>query len=230
MNILVTGTTKGIGKALLLNYLHNTEAHIITINRSHPDFLDNLTDQEKRRITSIKLDLNDIDDNTDIYRLIPEERQSIDILINNAGFLINKPIRDITKGDLEKSFTINVFAPFILIRQLLPIINKGAHIINIVSMGGVQGSSKYPGLSAYSSSKCALTVLTECLAVELVENEIKVNAIAPGAVDTEMLRTAFPGYSAPVSADTISEFIAHFSLNGHKVMNGKTVELALSNP
>ncbi len=230
MNILITGTTKGIGKALLLNYLHNTEAHIITINRSHPDFLDILTDAEKRRITSIKLDLNDIDDNTDICRLIPEERQSIDILVNNAGFLINKPIRDITKGDLEKSFTINVFAPFILIRQLLPIINKGAHIINIVSMGGVQGSSKYPGLSAYSSSKGALAILTECLAAELDENEIKVNAIAPGAVDTEMLRSAFPGYNAPVSADTISEFIAHFSLNGHKVMNGKIVELALSNP
>lgn len=230
MNIIITGTTKGIGKSLLLTLLQKKEVEVIAINKSEMDYLHLLSDTDRSRITPILFDLKELNETDNLLHLIPKDKLAIDILINNAGFLVNKPFSKITKEDLVHSYTINVFAPFLLIRQLLPIINKGAHIINIVSMGGVQGSSKYPGLSAYSSSKGALAVLTECLAVELVENEIKVNAIAPGAVDTEMLRTAFPGYSAPVSADTISEFIAHFSLNGHKVMNGKTVELALSNP
>jgi NAD(P)-dependent dehydrogenase (short-subunit alcohol dehydrogenase family) len=230
MNVIITGTTQGIGKSLLLTLLKKKEVEIIAINRSEMDYLNLLSDVDRGRITPILFDLKDINETSNLLQLIPKDKLTIDVLINNAGFLVNKPFNEITKEDLLNSYTINVFAPFLLIRQLLPILNKGAHIVNIISMGGVQGSSKYPGLSAYSSSKGALAILTECLSVELGVHDIKVNAIAPGAVDTEMLRKAFPGYQAPVNTETISEFIAHFALNGHKVMNGKTVELALSNP
>ncbi len=230
MNVIITGTTQGIGKSLLLTLLKKKEVEIIAINRSEMDYLNLLSDADRGRITPILFDLKDINETSNLLQLIPKDKLAIDVLINNAGFLVNKPFNEITKEDLLNSYTINVFAPFLLIRQLLPILNKGAHIVNIISMGGVQGSSKYPGLSAYSSSKGALAILTECLSVELGVHDIKVNAIAPGAVDTEMLRKAFPGYQAPVNTETISEFIAHFALNGHKVMNGKTVELALSNP
>ena len=230
MNVIITGTTQGIGKSLLLTLLKKKEVEIIAINRSEMDYLNLLSDADRGRITPILFDLKDINETSNLLQLIPMDKLAIDVLINNAGFLVNKPFNEITKEDLLNSYTINVFAPFLLIRQLLPILNKGAHIVNIISMGGVQGSSKYPGLSAYSSSKGALAILTECLSVELGVHDIKVNAIAPGAVDTEMLRKAFPGYQAPVNTETISEFIAHFALNGHKVMNGKTVELALSNP
>ena len=230
MNVIITGTTQGIGKSLLLTLLKKKEVEIIAINRSEMDYLNLPSDSDRGRITPILFDLKDINETSNLLQLIPKDKLAIDVLINNAGFLVNKPFNEITKEDLLNSYTINVFAPFLLIRQLLPILNKGAHIVNIISMGGVQGSSKYPGLSAYSSSKGALAILTECLSVELGVHDIKVNAIAPGAVDTEMLRKAFPGYQAPVNTETISEFIAHFALNGHKVMNGKTVELALSNP
>ncbi|HML85740.1 MAG TPA: SDR family NAD(P)-dependent oxidoreductase [Bacteroidales bacterium] len=230
MNVIITGTTQGIGKSLLLTLLKKKEVEIIAINRSEMDYLNLLSGADRGRITPILFDLKDINETSNLLQLIPKDKLAIDVLINNAGFLVNKPFNEITKEDLLNSYTINVFAPFLLIRQLLPILNKGAHIVNIISMGGVQGSSKYPGLSAYSSSKGALAILTECLSVELGVHDIKVNAIAPGAVDTEMLRKAFPGYQAPVNTETISEFIAHFALNGHKVMNGKTVELALSNP
>lgn len=230
MNVIITGTTQGIGKSLLLTLLKKKEVEIIAINRSEMDYLNLLSDADRGRITPILFDLKDINETSNLLQLIPKDKLAIDVLINNAGFLVNKPFNEITNEDLLNSYTINVFAPFLLIRQLLPILNKGAHIVNIISMGGVQGSSKYPGLSAYSSSKGALAILTECLSVELGVHDIKVNAIAPGAVDTEMLRKAFPGYQAPVNTETISEFIAHFALNGHKVMNGKTVELALSNP
>lgn len=107
---------------------------------------------------------------------------------------------------------------------------KGAHIVNISSMGGLTGTAKFAGLSAYSSSKGALTILTECLAVELAKKNISVNGIAPGAVQTEMLSQAFPGFKAPVTSAQMGEFIADFTLQGHKYFNGKVLPVSLSTP
>jgi NAD(P)-dependent dehydrogenase (short-subunit alcohol dehydrogenase family) len=108
--------------------------------------------------------------------------------------------------------------------------DKGSHIVNIASMGGFQGSSKYPGLSCYSASKAALACLTECLAGEFTESGIKVNCLALGSVQTEMLEEAFPGYKAPVDAQEMAEFIADFALKGHKFFNGKILPVAVNNP
>jgi NAD(P)-dependent dehydrogenase (short-subunit alcohol dehydrogenase family) len=107
---------------------------------------------------------------------------------------------------------------------------KGSHIVNISSMGGYQGTSKYPGLSYYSASKAALAILSECLAVEFRELGIKVNCLALGSVQTEMFSEAFPGHRASVSAEDMGEFIAEFALTGHKVFNGKILPVAISNP
>ena len=133
---------------------------------------------------------------------------------------------------MQKVYEVNVFAPAMLIKVLLPLIEKSteAHIVNISSMGGVQGSSKFIGLSAYSSSKGALITLTECLATELAHKNIKVNCLALGSVNTEMLATAFPGYEAPVSANKMAEWVSWFALNGHHFFNGKIIPVALSNP
>jgi NAD(P)-dependent dehydrogenase (short-subunit alcohol dehydrogenase family) len=107
---------------------------------------------------------------------------------------------------------------------------KGSHIVNIASMGGFQGSSKYKGLSYYSASKAALACLTECLATEFQESKIKVNCLALGAVQTEMFEAAFPGNKAPVKAHEMAEFIADFALKGHKFFNGKILPVATNNP
>ncbi len=128
----------------------------------------------------------------------------LDVLINNAGQIVNKPFAKITEKELQAVYATNVFAPFTLIQTLLPVMTKKsrAHIVNIGSMGGFQGSSKFPGLSAYSSSKTALSGLTECLAEELKPNNIAVNCLALGAVQTEMLAKAFPGYKAPLKSNS----------------------------
>ena len=156
--------------------------------------------------------------------------RKIDVLINNAGLLINKPINDLSIADFEQLFEINVKSVFRLVKLLLPHFNKNAHIVNIGSMGGFQGSAKFPGLSLYSASKGALAILTECLAEELKDRNIKVNCLALGAAQTEMLQKAFPGYQAPLSAAEIAEFIADFAIKAHHYLNGKIVPVSLSTP
>ena len=117
-----------------------------------------------------------------------------------------------------------------MIQALLTLFPKQSHILTISSMGGLQGSAKFSGLSLYSASKGALAVLTECLAEELSEQEIKCNCLALGAVQTEMLSKAFPGYTAPLNPEEMAEFIVEFALHGHRYFNGKILPVSLTTP
>ena len=107
---------------------------------------------------------------------------------------------------------------------------KKGHVVNIASMGGIQGSLKFSGLSAYSSTKGALITLTECLAEEYKNKNVSFNAIAFGAVQTEMLSEAFPNYKAPLTAAEAAKFVGDFAVNGQKYFNGKVLQMALSTP
>lgn len=97
-------------------------------------------------------------------------------------------------------------------------------------MGAFQGSAKFAGLSAYSASKAALHTLTECLALELADRQIKVNCLALGSAQTEMLEQAFPGYQSPVMAFEMGKYIADFALTGHRFFNGKILPVAVTTP
>ena len=152
------------------------------------------------------------------------------MLITNAGELIKKPFMDLKKIDFAEMLQSNFLGHIKIIQNLVPLMPKGGHIVNIGSMGGFQGSVKFPGLSAYSASKAALHNLTECLAAELAEEEIKVNCLALGSAQTEMLEKAFPGLESPVAAFEMGGYIAHFALNGHKFYNGKILPVAMDTP
>src|SRR5690606_6585855 len=117
-----------------------------------------------------------------------------------------------------------------MIQHLFPLMVTGSHIVNIGSMGGFQGSVKFPGLAAYSASKAALHTLTECLALEFADRAIKINCLALGSAQTEMLAKAFPQYESPVSASEMGAYIAHFALTGHRFFNGKVLPVAVSTP
>jgi len=230
--ILITGVSRGIGLELLVQLLSNNDHELIAISRNSLDFTNPVLSgaREENRLFSYALDL--VNDDFDIIENSLNKFNQIDILINNAGFLINKPFLEQTEEDWQKQFEVNVFSPAKLIRYLYPwLIKSGnAHIVNISSMGGFQGSSKFPGLSACSASKAALGTLTECLAVEFSGKGISVNALALGAVQTEMLAQAFPGYLAPVSASKMAEYIASFALSGHELFNGKQIPVAFTTP
>ncbi len=233
-NVLITGCSRGIGKQLVLQYLQHSSNKIIGISRN-PDIQKSefwQTDIDQKFLP-ITFDLLEISEKSEfLLKRITEFIDSIDILINNAGILINKPFENYSFKEIMYQLETNLVAPSLLIQTLLPLLKKStnAHIINIGSMGGFQGSSKYVGLSWYSASKAALACMSECLAEEFKMYGIKVNCLALGAVETEMLQLAFPEYKAPVNAQNIAEFIIYFAENGHRFFNGKVLPVALGNP
>jgi len=151
-------------------------------------------------------------------------------LINNSGYLVSKPFKQLTTEDFRESYEVNVFGAAALTQAVLPFMKKEGHVVNISSMGGVQGSLKFPGLAAYSSSKGAIITLTELLAEEYKETGPSFNVLALGAVQTEMLEEAFPGFKAPISAEGMAQYIMNFSLTGNKYYNGKIMEVSSSTP
>lgn len=232
MNAVVTGASAGIGYGLVRLLIEDQRiSKVIGIARRQSR-LDELMGFARG------LGLGDkfIPLCTDVCELPSEAILSavnrVDVLVNNAGLLINLPFDQLTEEDFLAVYRTNVFGPARLIRLLLPIMGGShpSHIVNIGSMGGVQGSSKFPGLSAYSSSKAALAGLTECLAEEFRDRNISVNCLAIGAVQTEMLQAAFPGYQADLSPDEMASYIAEFALSGHKLFNGKVLPVSSSTP
>ena len=156
--------------------------------------------------------------------------EAVDILINNAGKLLNKPFLETSSEAFEMVYKVNVFGLAKLTKLVLPRMPKNGHVVNISSMGGVQGSIKFPGLSAYSSSKGAVITLTELWAEEFKEMGPSFNVLALGAVQTEMLQEAFPGYKAPTTALEMATYIKEFSLRGHKMYNGKLLQVSSTTP
>lgn len=232
MLILITGASKGIGFELV-NRLSRDPAHlVIAVSRNTESLNKLIKTKNLYTILPIKADITKASQQKKIYSTIRALGLPLDIIVNNAGEIINKPFEKITEKELRAVYDTNVFAPFTLIQTLLPLVNKKnrSHIVNIGSMGGVQGSAKFPGLSAYSSSKSAISGLTECLAEELKSKNISVNCLALGAVQTEMLSRAFPGYKAPLKATQMAEFICHFATTGQNYFNGKIIPVSSSTP
>ena len=230
MNILLTGASRGIGYETVIALAKNPANKLIALSRNK-EKLEKLNKVvAPNNIQILPVDLTNLDESYLATAL--SEIQSIDVLINNAGLLINKPFTELEMTDWRNMFDVNIFGVVQLIQLLLPKLRaaNNAHILNISSMGGLQGSSKFPGLSAYSASKAAVINLTECLAEELKEDNIRVNCFALGAVQTEMLEDAFPGYKAPVTSEEMATYISWFALNGHHFHNGKIMPVAVSTP
>ncbi|MBC34779.1 MAG: short-chain dehydrogenase [Bacteroidetes bacterium] len=229
MNIVISGASSGIGFEVakqLVALGHQVFAFARNENR--------LKDLQKEcdgdGLFIYAFDITEFDHYPELISRISTKFSKVDVLINNAGALVNKPFEQLNLKDFGTSFSVNTKAPFYLSQQLLPLMGEGSHILNISSMGGYQGSSKFPGLSLYSASKGALSILSECMAEELGEKGIKVNCLALGAAQTEMLEKAFPGYQAPLSANEMAEFISDFAINGHRYFNGKILPISVSTP
>lgn len=219
--VIVTGASRGIGRALVDRFL-DLGHEVWTLSRNTDEL------EKIKGIHTVSIDLSDEQQIVDWVQSCDVDH--FDAVINNAGMLINKPFAETTYADFEAVYRVNVFGAAQLIRHLLPLLTTDSHILNISSMGGVNGTAKFPGLAAYSSSKGALGILTELLAEEFKDNGPRCNALALGAVQTEMLAEAFPDYKAPVSAAQMATYIADFSLNGHHLYNGKVLPISQSTP
>ena len=223
-NVIITGTSRGIGFELALQFA-NQGHQVLAVSRKIPDGL-----LGNPKITCLSIDMSVEDEMHEIDKFITSTWKNVDVIINNAGCLLNKPFAQLTQSDFERVYKVNVFGVANLIRTCLPYMNKGSHVVSISSMGGIQGSSKFAGLAAYSSSKGALITLSELLAEEHKEQGIAFNVLALGAVNTEMLEEAFPGYVAPISAKEMADYIFNFALTGSKFYNGKVLQVSSTTP
>jgi 3-oxoacyl-[acyl-carrier protein] reductase len=224
-NIVITGTSRGIGFELAKQFAENGHQVLALSRNSAP-----LSAINHENITVLSVDISSAEDLHKVSNFIKNTWKKVDILINNAGKLINKPFTEISSEDFLEVYKVNVFAVAEITKLMIPFLQKGSHVVTVSSMGGIQGSLKFPGLAAYSSAKGAVITLSELLAEEYKEQQIAFNILALGAVQTEMLEEAFPGYKAPLSAIEMADYIYNCSLTGNKVYNGKVLQVSSSNP
>lgn len=227
MNIIITGASRGIGFETAQLFLKNN--HNVFCLTRNTETLETLT---YPNLQIIATDLTSTESIDKAVAFIKSKVDTIDVVIHNAGSIVNKPFEKIDYQELEIVYKVNVLAPFYLTQQLMHLLGRHskAHVVNISSMGGFQGTAKFPGLTAYSSSKAAITGLTECMAEEFKDKNISVNCLALGAVQTEMLEEAFPGYQAPLKPAQMAEYIYDFALKGHLYYNGKILPVSSSTP
>ena len=224
-NVIITGTSSGIGFELVQLFAKQGYNVLALSRNANP-----VSNLKLDNVTTISFDLNKIKDYKKVKVFISSHWEQVDILINNAGTLLNKPFSETTYKDFENVYKTNVIGVAEMTRVVISFMKKDCHVVTISSMGGVQGSLKFPGLSAYSSSKGAVITLTELLAEEYKETGPSFNVLALGAVQTEMLEKAFPDYKAPTTALDMAEYIFEFALNGNKYYNGKLLQVSNSTP
>ena len=224
--IVVVGASRGIGKSIIEQLATDTNNKIVALSRNLDKMNSNFS--EFKNVSCFQFDLSKKDVKEQATKIF-SQFDSIDILINNAGKLVNKPLLEIDRSDLEDCYNVNVIGVIQTVQAALPKMTS-AHIVNISTIGGYQGSVKFSGLTAYSTSKAAVCSFTELFAEEYKDTSIKMNCLCLGAAQTEMLEEAFPGYEAPVSADKMAEYIVNFALTADQWMNGKIIPVSLSTP
>ena len=221
--IVVTGSSKGIGRELAFQAAEKGH-RVFALSRNVTSL------QATSGVIPLQVDLSNTKDVQQAVNEIRVTTDTVDVLINNAGILLHKPFLETTSEDFHQVFETNVFGLVSITQALLPFMKVNSHVVNISSMGGIGGSSKFAGLSAYSSSKGAVSILTELLAEEFKATGPKFNALALGAVQTEMLTQAFPEFKAPIQANEMADYILQFALEGHRYFNGKVLPVSSSTP
>ncbi len=223
--VIITGTSRGIGYELVQLFA-DAGCQVLALSRNPVP----VSSIQLDGCTIFPFDITDSKDIDKISNFVKENWKQVDVLINNSGTLINKPFKETTPAEFKEVYDVNVFGAAALTQAMLPFMKKDGHVVNISSMGGIQGSVKFPGLSAYSSSKGALITLTELLAEEYKETGPSFNVLALGAVQTQMLEEAFPGFKANTAAEEMAQYIMNFSLTGNKMYNGKVLQVSNSTP
>lgn len=224
-NVIITGSSRGIGFELARLFADGGHQVLALSRNERP-----IADIGHPNISFFPFDISNTSDHKKLRDFLDTNWETVDVLINNAGKLLNKPFLETSIEEFEEVYKVNVFGVAHITKTVLPLMGKTGHVVTISSMGGVQGSLKFPGLSAYSSSKGAVITLTELWAEEFKETGPSFNVLALGAVQTEMLEEAFPGYKAPITALEMAVYIKDFAVTGHRMYNGKLLQVSNSTP
>ena len=221
MNILITGGSRGIGAAAVELFAQKGHRVFFLYEKNHEaaKLVQNKTGAE-----AICCDVADRDAVQKALANLP----AMDVLINNAGCAANAPFEEVTPAEFDRIMNINVRVPFLLTQLALPYLKRSetATIINIAS---VTGHSGYPQQSVYSASKHALLGLTKSIAAEYYKENIRVHAISPGGVYTDMVKITRPDLSSEgmIMPEDIAEIVHFFlllifCLFGQSLFNGRS--------
>jgi short-subunit dehydrogenase len=225
--IIVAGAGKGIGFACVKEILEKYPLlSILAISRN----TSKLTTLSNDNLFTYECDLSSlsITNKQEIYKLL--NNFNLKGIVFTAGILEVKPIDEITLEIFNSIYRNNVWSLINLIQIVKPNLNSSTHIVTIGSMGGHTGTLKFSGMSTYSSSKAALSSLTECIAEELKPLGISANCLNIGAVETEMMKTAFPEFQTQIKPENIAKFIIHFTVSCKELFNGKVIPVSSTIP
>ena len=216
-SVLITGGGSGIGAACAAEFLR----------RGRPVVVVGRTASRLKTVKGALALAGDVGDEAFARRAFAAARKrfgAVDILVNNAALLVKKSFLDTTAAEWDAVMRTNLRGPFLFSREFLR--RPGRAIVNIGSLGGVQGTAKFPGLSAYTVSKYGITGLTAALAVEARPLGVAVFCVAPGAVDTVMLRKAAPGLKAGAVPADIARVVAELAeASSPDLLSGATIPL-----
>jgi len=207
---LITGGGRGIGAATA-EALARKGAQVIVASRTEAELAATVARIQADGLdaTSILLDVADEAAVDAAFAKIAVEFGRLDMLVNNAAMLLSGPFAEMPMVDWDRLLAVNLRGAVLCARQAFRLMReRGGAIVNVSSLGGVPGTEKFPGYAAYTVSKFALTGLTEALAAEGREHNIRVNAVAPGAVDTAMLRQAAPHLRTRTGPADVAKVIA----------------------
>ncbi len=207
---LITGAGGGIGKAIALR-LADMGVNVILFGGNNLEKLDAVANSVREKGVLVEIFPGDLTDAQFIingFNSVMQKCNSIDILINNAGVAYNADVDKTSVETFDKIMGVNARAPYILTQQALPILRKSdrASIINIASVVAHAG---YPFQSAYAASKHALLGFTKSLAAEVYKEGIRVHAISPGGVYTDMVKISRPDLTGEgmITAEEIADIV-----------------------
>jgi 3-oxoacyl-[acyl-carrier protein] reductase len=195
---LVTGASRGIGRGIALA-LAQSGADVAVNYRSNVEEAEAVVAEIKtlgREAFALQADVSDLSSIAKMFAQIAAKWQKLDILVNNAGILQTKPFEQITESDWEKMINTNLRGQFFCAQEAVKLMGEGGRIINLASISSGGVGVAYPQIAHYTAAKGGVVGMTEALAVELGPKNINVNAIAPGAIDTDMSKQALANEQA----------------------------------
>ncbi len=225
---VITGAGRGVGRATALQFAR-AGARVILFSRT-PEHVEETAAEIMHEGGSSLSIVGDVAREEDVSKLFQQIRQQfgkVDVLVNCAGIVAVRPFVAMDIATWDQVLNINLRGTFLCCREAFRMMveQQQGVIINLSSLSGVKGVEKFPGLSAYNVSKAGVASLTEILAVEGKPHNIRVCAVSPGAVDTEMLRQAAPHLKAAMTPDDLAAILLFLADDSGKMFSGSNIEL-----
>ena len=225
---IITGAGRGVGRATALRFARKG-ARVVLFSRT-PAPLDEVAAEIAREGYPVLSLVGDVSHEEDVQALFQQAMHTyerVDILINCAGIVSVRPFVDMDISTWDSVLSVNLRGTVLCCLEAFRIMaaQQSGVIVNLSSLSGVKGVEKFPGLSAYNVSKAGVASLTEILAVEGKPYNIRVCAVSPGAVDTEMLRQAAPHLQAGMTPDDLAEILLFLADDSGRMLNGTNLEI-----